>query len=227
MLSIQPNQISQTASKYQTFKGSSCVLDEETYANRRSYYENQKHECDELLEDQYLPKGFKNAVKVGKVVSEGILEGWAVAWAATKGAKFSKNIGLKVIDSKFAKNIAKMFGNLAEFVKVKSSPLTKKLGENFETVINKLDTNKYGKYVVKGLKAINNGFKAVKAVVTTVLEKLGVKNFTYEKATKATATTLGVGSGLAGAYNAGKENFGDKNIDNIDESANIEPGDEE
>lgn len=209
MLAIQPTGISQTASKYQNFKGESYALDDETYSNKRRYYESQRDECDELIEDKYLPRSVKNAVKVGKVVAEGSLEGWAVAWAATKGAKFSKTMVVKILNNKMIKNLASKVGDLGSLAKVKSAPLLKDLGAKYTKLLDKLGQDKYGKYLANGIKGAE---KITNKIGTTL------KGFTYDKATKITATTLGVGSGLAGAYNAGKENFGNKNADNVEES---------
>lgn len=43
----------------------------------------------------------KTGVKVCKAISEGVLSGWAVAWAALKVSKFGKASAIKISNNKF------------------------------------------------------------------------------------------------------------------------------
>lgn len=97
MLTIQPTSITHSA-KPMAFRGD---FDETAYNNRKDYYAHQKEECDEILENQYVPKTMKTGVKVCKAISEGVLSGWAVAWAALKVSKFGKASAIKISNNKF------------------------------------------------------------------------------------------------------------------------------
>ena len=80
MLTIQPNFTRNTA-----FRGEKAFVDQETYEAKKKYYKDKQREFNEILDDENIPEGMKKGAKVCKVASEGILEGWAVAWGASKG----------------------------------------------------------------------------------------------------------------------------------------------
>lgn len=224
MLTIQPTGITNNNfSKHPVFKGEDNILDEQTYNKKKFYYANQKNECDKILNDQYVPDGMKKGVKICKVASEGILEGWAVTWAATEGAKFAKSSVLKAINSKFAKSTAKAMKPLKtgiqhsarnigkSFTKgienFKKSNFVTKVADKIDKAEKSLNKSAPGRLVVKFISGIGKCFKALGNVISTVTHKLvqPFKKLTYDKAAKATAATLGVGSGAAGAYNAARE----------------------
>lgn len=223
MLTIQPTGITQNSSKVLAFKGEDNLLDEETYNKKRSFYNNQKDECDEILNDQYVPEGMKKGVKICKIASEGILEGWAVTWAAAKGAKIAKSSVVKALNSKVAKGAGEIFKPLGKGIKeagknlrasilkgfnnFKESKFITNISKQLTKLETKLDKSSAGKVVVNIVKGIGKGFKAVGNGISTLAHKIAqpFKKLTYEKATKAGSTTLGVGSGIAGAYNAARE----------------------
>ena len=94
MLTIQPKitQYSQQRNQI-SFKNTEAIgiPDDSFYRDKQNYYENQIREFDELIEDEHTPNAFKKVLKGFRVVSEGLLEGCAVAWGASKGAKVIKS----------------------------------------------------------------------------------------------------------------------------------------
>lgn len=222
MLTIQPRFTNQ--SSYNTsFKGDNDFITEDKYNEKKNYYGNQKLEFDKIINDEYVPEGMKKGAKAFKVISEGVLEGWAVAWGATTGGKFLKTGLLKAYNSKFAKWASKMLSPISQGIKkssknfktsfskgienIKTSKFVKNISAKLTKAEESLNKTTLGKALVTGIKYIGKAFKAVGKVISMIGSKIKAftKNMTYEKASKATASTLGVGSGVAGAYSAARE----------------------
>ena len=154
------------------------------------------------------------------VVAEALLEGWAVAWGASKGAKVLRTPIKNFVNGKFVshiKDIVKPFnkgikdsaGKIAEKAsEVVEKVKTSKLAEKLVNFVDKMKENKIGKYVVKGFeyigKAINYVITKAKKVANKVTEYFKGKSAgqLYDKGAKAASVTMGVGAGAAGAYNA-------------------------
>ncbi len=208
MLTIQPNFTAKPVRKI-AFKGegaaaSNSLTDEENsfYQKKINYYEKQVKDFDEAIQDKDTPTVFKKIIKVFKVASEALLEGWAVAWGAKKGAKVIKN---PMVNSKFSKgtgkvfkNIGKGLGKVASFV---SEGYTKFKATKFMT------ENSFGKTLSKGLGYIEKAFSYIGEKISKLTAPLkGAKaEAVYDKAADVTSKTFGVGAGAAGAYNAATE----------------------
>ncbi len=225
MLSIQPSITNQTIRKAPVFKGdtSSNTIDEHLYESKRDYYEGQKNEFESILNDERTVKPLKDIARVFKVISEILFEGWAVAWGASKGAKFVKSSVVGGINSnvgKGIKNVLKPLGKgivaagekIAQYAQatvkyVKATPTYAKFQKNAAEIIEKMDNNKYGKIALKALNTIYNGVEEVAGWVVKPFKKFAasLKNTSfdaaYDKAAKATSTTLGVGAGATCGYN--------------------------
>lgn len=222
MLTVQPKFTNQSSYKT-SFKGDSDFINESKYNEKKSYYENQKSEFDKIINDEYVPEGMKKGAKVFKIASEGILEGWAVTWAATKGGKFLKSGYLKAANSKFVKWATEMLKPLGKGLKKSSKNIKTSLLNGLEKIktskpvtkttsfLNKaeetLNKTKLGQVVVATIKGIGKALKTVGKAISSIAHKIAepFKKVTYDKAAKATASTLGVGSGIAGAYSAARK----------------------
>ena len=222
MLTIQPK-VAQYPQRNISFRNSD-VYDEDFYKEKTKYYENQTKEFDELIGDQKTPNSFKKVLKGFKVVSEGLLEGWAVAWGASKGAKVIKSAFVKGASSKAAKNAQEIVGPAIEgakktggkllgvigewFEKIKASKFIQNISEQFSKLTEKLNNNKYGKYVVQGFEYVGKFFKWIGSAISKGYNKVATAlksakgEEVYDKATNVVSKTLGVGAGAAGAYNA-------------------------
>jgi len=207
MLTIQPN-FTQRASQRLAFKGENDFITDEKYNEKKAYYQNQVQEFDTLIKDDYIPDKLKKPLKYGKILAGSLLEGWAVFWAANKGAGFIKNSFIKSANSKLANEIGDIAKPAKKGIKDAGKKLadsiSKKFGHikdskfmtNLAEKIDKLDKTRVGHVLVAGVKAVGHFIaKVAKAVVSPF------KKITYDKTAHAASTTLGVGCGVAGAYN--------------------------
>lgn len=228
MLTIQPR-FTQQASRTVPFRGNEEYLNEETYNQKKSYYQRQKEGFEEILNDENVPAGMKKGAKIFKVVSEGILEGWAVTWAATKGGKILKSTFVKALNSKFAKWTAEMLSPVGKGLKTSAQKFMESLSNKTtdlkqSKLVNKLLENlnktKAGQFVLNAAKTVGKGLKTALTFVKNLGQKIisPLKDLTYDKAAKATARTLGVGSGLAGAYSAARTPNDDQILDEFEQA---------
>jgi hypothetical protein len=168
-----------------------------------------------FMSDRDIVVYVKKPFKVARVITNGVIDGLAVGWATATGAKTCQ----KAVNSKMAKNIFKYVKEAIKTMK----PLTGLALKGLEKIkgyavkgLNILKNNKYGQKLTSlSDKLTNNSFtkkiinftenisKKVVEIVKKVIKP--IKNMTFEKATNITATTLGTGSGIAGAYVAAKE----------------------
>ena len=81
-----------------------------------------------------------------------------------------------------------------------------------------LAKHKLGRFALKHEKAFHKITSGVSEIASAVKEKISgiAKAITYDKTAKATAYTLGVGSGIASAYNSVRQDFAPNN-EGVDE----------
>ena len=227
MLTIQPKFTQYTQQRNNvSFKSSDVagIPDDSFYQDKTRYYEDQIKEFDTLIEDEHTPTAFKKVLKGFRVVSEGLLEGCAVAWGASKGAKVIKSAAVKGAGSNFAKKAGEIFGPIAAGFKstgskiwkgigakitdIKASKFMTNLSEKFGKVVEKMRNSKVGKYIVQGFELVGKALKWIGGKIAAGFKFLKgkVKNMNgsevYDKAANITSKTLGAGAGVAGAYNA-------------------------
>jgi len=224
MLTIQPNFTNQSLRRVPAFKGETGQTPEDKYYQEKiNFYENGKKEFENLINDDKTAKPLKKLAKTFKVISEMLLEGWAVAWGASKGARFMKASVAEGVNSQFAKgtkDVLKPVGKgliaagkkLAGFAEsavkyIKGTPAYTKLNEKLTKITEKMNNNKYGRFALNVLNKIGEGIKVVADFVAKPFKKVAnsMKNTSFDKAydktAKATSTTLGVGAGAASGYN--------------------------
>jgi hypothetical protein len=246
MLTIQPNFTHAANTKPLAFRAAETLdADESTLKEKANFYQTKMKEFDETLNDTKAPKTLKTMAKVFKVVSEALFEGWLVAWGATKGSNVVKSAVISGINSKAAARAKNLVTPLGEyfnkavsfvgenFTKLRNSEKVVKFISDINSKIEILDKSRIGHYVVEGAKTLKKGVSAVAGFVGGLVKKVKnpIKDMNaeqvYDKATKVTSTTLGVGAGIAGAYNSAtnaearkaaqeKEEVQEK-FDNIDE----------
>lgn len=228
MLTIQPKftQNVQFSKANPSFRSAddSIIPSDSYYKSQTNYYENQIKELDDLIDNEHTPNTFKKVLKGFRVASEGLLEGCAVAWGASKGAKVIKSSTMKGFNSKFAQKSIEILKPVVEgfkttgseiikaisgkFAEFKTSKFATNIAENFTKLTEILENNKIGKYVVAGFKAIANGFNWIGSKIAqgTGVLKAKAKSVDgsqlYDKVANVTSKTLGTGAGVAGAYNA-------------------------
>ena len=218
MLTIQPKVTSYSRPAV-TFKAGLDDRDD-FYQKKIDYYKQQAAEFDELAKNSDSPSGFRKIMKGFVIISEALLEGCAVAWGASKGAKVLKSSVIKGAHSKFAKQAADVLKpiwtglktsgkKIAEnFTRTVEKVKTSKFAEKLVKFVDKMKENKVGKYVVKAFDYIGQALKYVGSLVKKGANKV-VDYFKgkpageiYDKGAKAASTTLGVGAGVAGAYSS-------------------------
>lgn len=214
MLSIQPKVTDYSGKRQLYFRGEALTptLDaadwNTKYEYKTNFYESQIKEFDKSINDKQTPDMMKKILKGFKVVSEALLEGWAVTWGATKGARVIKSavvtsngkIGKEAqeILTPFGKGLKNFGQELTEYVQnIKTSEFWISCTEYMTKLTEKMNNDSVGKYLVKCMNSIGKGFKFLFKPF-----KGADASEIYDKASKATATTLGVGAGAAGAYNA-------------------------
>lgn len=202
MLTIQPNFTRNTA-----FRGEKAFVDQETYEAKKKYYKDKQREFNEILDDENIPEGMKKGAKVCKVASEGILEGWAVAWGASKGASMLKSPKVMKFFTKIGKlakplaeGLGKVFNKIGKFASEQVDILSK------SKFVEKMNANKVGHVIVEGVKKLSNGVKYICNTTKDLFLKYTGKltGDTYDKVTGAASKTLGVGAGIGGAYTAAR-----------------------
>ena len=227
MLTIQPKITNYTNSRLAFGSGEASDAEanknDEFYKQKIDFYKKQKQEYDNLLnENSTAPKGFKAVIRGFKIISEALLEGWALAWGVRKGSKVMKTSVLEGTNSSFTKKAKDILKPMWKGIKSSGSKLKESVVKSYETFkaskfatnvvekVNKtveaLNGNPVGKYVVKTFEYIGKAFKFAGAMLKKGYEWIK-KPFVgksadelYEKGTKAAATTLGVGAGGTAIY---------------------------
>lgn len=228
MLTIQPKftQYSQQQRNNIAFKSAEMagIPEDSFYEDKTRYYKDQIREFDTLIEDEHTPNAFKKVLKGFRVVSEGLLEGCAVAWGASKGAKVIKSAAVKGATSDFTKRAINIMNPIIEGFKTTGGKIWKAIGEKFTSFktskfatdvaekftkfVGKMRDNKVGKYIVKGFELVGSAFKWVGKNLVKAYEAVASKakamngSEAYDKAANIASKTLGAGAGVAGAYNA-------------------------
>lgn len=228
MLEIQPS-ITQKSVRVPAFTNRDN-FDEETYRQKRAYYENKKEGFESLINDEHIPSGMKTGAKICKIVSVGMVDGLAVAYGAATAGKFTKTVAKNFAKTKIFKGAEKIAEPLTAGMKTSGEKLLKALSEEFNklkttkfitniktkfnNIIEKMNESKTGSLTVGMFNSIGNGLKYVGEKISKVANRVftAIKGITYDKAVKVGATTLGVGSGLAGSYGAARK-AGDKDED--------------
>lgn len=225
MLTIQPKfgNYSNHAIVFRAQEDKELDSKDRFYRMKVNHYKKQAQEFDELSKDEDSPSGFKMVMKGCGIVSEALLEGWAVAWGASKASKIFKSSFIKGAKTNFARRTRVILRPIKQGIKSSAQRLgkmfhngiekfkTSNFATKFNNIVEKMRNNAVGKYIVGGFELIGKGLKAVgnwisekyQNLVKPIKEKSSSE--IYDKVSKATSTTLGVGAGVAGAYNSSTE----------------------
>lgn len=175
--------------------------------NDINFYKEQVEELDEFINENYIPDKMKKPFKFFRTIANGAIDGLAVFGSTLMLASFVKKSGAKLNSNKFVKNavektkpLAKKVPEAVSFVKEKISTLFDKLLKS--SVYQKFADTKLGRRIiadtsvltVKGEDAMSTAKKSIDKAIEPI------KNINSDKAVKGTATVLGIGSGITGAY---------------------------
>lgn len=225
MLTVQPKFTNYTAPKAISFKSNDedyvgGAKGEEYYKEKVDFYKKQAAEFERMSEDSTNPDSLKKMMKGFRVASEALLEGWAVAWGASKGSKILKASVISGSKTKFIKGVKNILRPIYKGMKSSGKKITEtytktaeriktsKFAEKFNNFVEGMRKNPVGKYIVKGFEYVVKAFKYVGKMIKAGAKKLieplkgKTKSEIYDKTTKVASNTLGVGAGVAGAYNA-------------------------
>ncbi len=197
--------------------------EEAEYNRKRSELLEQKHEFEELAnnEELKLPKPINKVMKGGAIVTTGILGGMAAGWGAGKSwTGISRLIKSKPVQNMIKKTVSAKdavvsFGKSLKEKFVKSKLYTKPV-ESLQTQKAKFLKTKFGKKLNsiytsikenKVVKSIVSGYKIVKTKVQDAFKYVhdkikGIKPESYKKATE---NTVGVSGGIASGVTAMKD----------------------
>lgn len=245
MLTIQPNITNYSRTRVLSFKADSganaddiAAKEDAFYKDRVDTYKEQLKKLDESLSDDKTPDIVKKTAKPFRIVSEALLEGWAVAWGASKGSRVIKSSVVKTIEKegvkvaetltpfgeKIQKYGSKVFKTIGKGIeRLKNTSFAQKTGEKFSKLFEKMRENSIGKYIVKTFEAVG---KFVTNKIITPLKGVKVSEM-YDKTAKVASNTLGVGAGVAGAYNAASKPETGKKVDETPEYDDIDFDDDD
>jgi hypothetical protein len=221
MLTIQPNLTTKTYSSRNVSFRNLEDISESDYRNQEHFYEGQIREANKIINSEHSPEILKKGMNWVKIISNGILEGWAVLWGAAVGAKTIKKGSIKFANSRF---MQKLGTNLRKF----GQKINEKFGEGVSKKVaeftEKLSKNDFGSKILKGISTVTDVAKKGLAILGKPFKGKSAEEI-YDKGAKAVATTLGVGSGAAGIYSEARKEQLEKikaNIENEDNDEDCE-----
>jgi hypothetical protein len=219
MLTIQPKLTNASNARPIAFRSNEAVYseaDEGSLRDKADFYEKKVREFDETIGDSKAPKFLKKMAKGFRVISEALFEGWLVAWGATKGSNVMKSAVVTGLNSRvatraksFVSPLGKMFKEGMAFVGEKLSNIRNlksvvSFVNSVNSKIERLDKTSVGHYIVEAGRFVKSGFNRVAKSFENFGNRVKAMNVeqAYDKVAKTTSTTLGVGAGIAGAYNS-------------------------
>lgn len=241
MLTVQPK-ISNYSSSATTFGAKEIDIEalkdkkrDDYFQEKVDYYKSQAQEFDKMSQSSYTPTTFKKAMKALRIVSEALLEGWAVAWGASKASKMVKSSAMKSFQSNFGKNVKNAAFSIGRGIKSSAKKFSEMVKNGIKAIdesefVNSMRKNSIGKYVVRTFEYIGQAFKYVGSLIAQGGKKIAepfsnkTSSEIYDKVAKGTSVTCGVGAGVASAYSA---TIPDDKKKNIKETANNESEDYE
>ena len=180
-----------------------------------SFYKEQVEELDQFINENYIPDKMKKPFKFFRTIANGAIDGLAVFGSTLMLAGFIKKSGAKIGANKYYNSATNIVKSLAEKAPKGLKYVGEKIVQGFDKLLKspiyeKFASSKWGKRLivdasilaVKGEDAIKVAMKPVKKLQEPIQNKIinPIKNINSDKAVKGTATVLGIGSGITGAY---------------------------
>ena len=133
MLTIQPNITHYSKTRALAFKGedSSPNKEDAFYQGKLDAYETQIKDLNESLNNDKTPGVLKKIIKPCKIASEALLEGWAVAWGASKGSRVVKSSVVKTVEKEGVK-VAEVLTPFGEKIQKYGSKVFGAIGKGLE-----------------------------------------------------------------------------------------------
>lgn len=215
MLTIQPN-FRQATNRNISFKQGYYSInsaEDSNFCEKTLFYENQAKEFGQMSKDKKTPDFLKKTFKGCQIAAEGLFDGWLVMWGTSKGSKFIKNGILTSANSNVAKEFKTILKPVTKGLQSARNSVAEAIAEGAKRFknsefLNKMNNNAVGRQIVKVFELIGSGVKlaatAIKSGYNAIASHFKGKSASevFDKTAKATGTTLGVGAGIAGVYNA-------------------------
>ena len=180
MLTIQPN--------FTNYRSNTAFgYNKQSVEENKNFYQESVEQLDEFLSNDYVPDSVKKPFKFFRVIGNAAFQGLAVFGSALGLASFMKKGKAKVDSFNFVKNAKSHVSDL-------------KIGEKAGKLVENIkQSERYQEFkkTTFGAKAIEYAKQANELLGKVIAP---IKRMTYDKSTKAVATVLGTGSGLAGGY---------------------------
>jgi hypothetical protein len=199
--------------------------------NDINFYKEQVEELDQFINENYIPDKMKKPFKFFRTIANGAIDGLAVFGSTLMLAGFIKKSGAKIGANKYYNSAVNIAKSAIEKAPKGLKFIGEKIVKGFDKLLKspiyeKFASSKWGKRLivdasilaVKGEDAIKVAMKPVKKLQEPIQNKIikPIKNIDSDKAVKGTATVLGIGSGVTGAYETSMRN---------DEKAEVEEPD--
>jgi hypothetical protein len=180
-----------------------------------NFYKEQVEELDQFLNEDYIPDKMKKPFKFFRTIANGAIDGLAVFGSTLMLASFVKKSGAKIGANKYFKQTVtgskSVMNKIADGFKFVGGKIAEVLNKGFDAIVNssaykKFTNTNIGKkikgdaafIISKGLDMKDAGAVKSQEIMKKVAEP--IKNINTDKAVKGTATVLGIGSGITGAY---------------------------
>ena len=195
-----------------------------------NFYKEQVEELDQFINENYIPDKMKKPFKFFRTIANGAIDGLAVFGSTLMLAGFIKKSGAKIGANKYFKQTVtgskSVMNKIADGFKFVGGKIAEGLNKGFDAIVGsslyeKVANTKLGRkikgdaafLIAKGLDMKDAGVLKSQEIMKKVAEP--IKNINTDKAVKGTATVLGIGSGITGAY---ETTIRDDVKDEVDES---------
>lgn len=151
--------------------------------NDINFYKEQVEELDQFINENYIPDKMKKPFKFFRTIANGAIDGLAVFGSTLMLASFVKKSSAKINSNKYVKNAVEMAKPYAQKIPVALSYIKGQASKGLDELVDRNIIS------AKTEEKIKNAFKPLFDI-----------HINSDKAVKSTATVLGIGSGITGAY---------------------------
>ena len=151
--------------------------------NDINFYKEQVEELDQFINENYIPDKIKKPFKFFRTIANGAIDGLAVFGSTLMLASFIKKSSAKINSNKYVKNAVEMAKPYAQKIPTALSYIKGQTSKGLKELVERN---------IISAKTEEKIRKAVRPLVDFHINS--------DKAIKGTATVLGIGSGITGAY---------------------------
>ena len=151
--------------------------------NDINFYKEQVEELDQFINENYIPDKMKKPFKFFRTIANGAIDGLAVFGSTLMLASFIKKSSAKINSNKYVKNAVEMAKPYAQKIPTALSYIKGQASKGLKELVDRniISAKTEGK-------------------IRDAVRPLFDIHINTDKAVKGTATVLGIGSGITGAY---------------------------